>query len=202
MPTRIAFINGKGGVGKTTCATLIAAALKDVGQIVSIEDCDPQGSATTAATIFGLNTGVGEGIVIVDTAPNLASPDTLATIQTADLVVLVTTPSPLDLATTVATAKRIQAERTGPTRVLFNLVQTNNRFFDEMKAIAKEIPFPTLANYLTRATAYQVAQLGGWRSLSPKHREDVIKITIELMSVAFAKAPAAETVGQSDNRTI
>lgn len=202
MPTRIAFINGKGGVGKSTCATLIAAALKDVGQAVAIEDRDPQGSATTAAKIFGLKTGVGESIVVVDTAPNLASPDTLLTIQTADLVVLVTTPSPLDLATTVATAKRIQAERTGPTRVLFNLVQTNNRFFDEMKAIAKEIPFPTLTNYLTRATAYQVAQLGGWRSLSPKHREDVIKITIELMAVALRPTQVTQPVGHSDNRTI
>lgn len=196
MPTRIAFINGKGGVGKTTCATLVAAALKDVGQTVSIEDRDPQGSATTATSIFDITNGAGEGIVIVDTAPNLESPETLAAIQNADLVVLVTTPSPLDLATTVATAKRIQETRTGPTRVLFNMVQTNNRFFNEMENIAKEIPFPKLKHYLTRATTYQVAQLGGWRTLAAKQREDVIQITIELMSVDLAKKQVTASVGQ------
>ena len=62
MTTRIAFVNGKGGVGKTTCATLIAAALKDAGLAVSIEDRDPQGSASTAAGIFGLSVGAGESM--------------------------------------------------------------------------------------------------------------------------------------------
>src|ERR1039458_6592258 len=115
MTTCTAFVNGKGGVGKTTCATLIAAALKDAGLAVSIEDRDPQGSATTAAGIFGLPVGAGESIVIMDTAPSIAAPETLDAIRTADLVILVTTPSPLDLATTAATAQRIQAERRGET---------------------------------------------------------------------------------------
>src|ERR1017187_7213960 len=163
MTTCTAFVNGKGGVGKTTCATLIAAALKDAGVAVSIEDRDPQGSATTAAGIFGLPVGAGESIVIMDTAPSIAAPETLDAIRTADLVVLVTTPSPLDLATTAATAQLIQAERrAGEVRLLFNLVQTNNRFFEEMPEIAKDILFPAFKHYLIRRTAYQVAQLRGW----------------------------------------
>ena len=180
MPTRIAFVNGKGGVGKTTCALLIAAALREAWQTVSIEDRDPQGSATTGAAIFGLPTGAGESVVVVDTAPNIALPETLDAIRTAHLVVLVTTPSPLDLATTAATARKIQAERSGPTRVLFNLVQTNNRFFEEMPAMAREIPFPAFTHYLTRLTAYQVAQLGGWKSLPARLREEVLHIAMEV----------------------
>ncbi len=180
MPIRIAFVNGKGGVGKTTCATLVAAAFKEVGQSVSIEDRDPQQSATTAASIFGLSIGGGDSVLVVDTAPNIHAPETLEAIRSADLLVLVTTPSPLDLATTAATAAQIQALRQGPTRVLFNLVQTNNRFFDEMAGIAKEIPFPTLNNYLVRRTAYQVAQLQGWRSIPSVFREEVIRVTTEL----------------------
>jgi|ERR1017187_2215901 chromosome partitioning protein len=180
MTTCTAFVNGKGGVGKTTCATLIAAALKDAGLAVSIEDRDPQGSATTAAGIFGLPVGAGESIVIMDTAPSIAAPETLDAIRTADLVILVTTPSPLDLATTAATAQRIQAERRGETRVLFNLVQTSNRFFNEMSGIAREIPFPTFKHYLSRLTAYQVAQIAGWKALPAKHREEVIKVAMEI----------------------
>jgi chromosome partitioning protein len=183
MPLRIAFVNGKGGVGKTTTSMLIAAALQEARQVVSIEDRDPQKSATTAAGIFGLPLGSNGDTVIIDTAPTLQMQSTIEAVRIADLVILVTTPSPLDLATTAATAQRILAERpSGPVRVLFNLVQTNNRFFEEMPEIAKEIPFPALKNFLVRRTAYQVAQLGGWRSIPSAMREDVIRVTLEIVS--------------------
>ena len=197
MTTRIAFVNGKGGVGKTTCSTLLAAALRDAGQGVSVEDRDPQKSATTAAAIFGLPAGGGESIVIIDTAPNIQLPDTLDVIRNADLVILVTTPSPLDLATTAATAELIKAERTGPTRILFNLVQTNNRSFEQMPAIAKELPFPTFKNFLVRRTSYQTAQVQGWKSIPAALREEVVRLAVELARAL----PQPETVGQSDNRT-
>lgn len=199
MPIRIAFVNGKGGVGKTTSATLIAAALKDAGLYVAIEDRDPQLSATTAASIFGLPLGDQAPFVIVDTAPSVHMPSTLDAIQTADLVVLVTTPSPLDLATTAATAKWIVAERPhGQTRLLFNLVQTNNRFFDEMSEIANDIPFPRFSTYLIRRTSYQVAQLQGWKSIPANHRAEIVKLAMELANALPVREADSRTVGQSD----
>jgi chromosome partitioning protein len=130
---------------------------------------------------------MGEAVVIIDTAPSIESPATLEAIRSADVVVLVTTPSPLDLATTAATAGRIQAERDGPTMLLFNMVQTNNRFFDEMPAIAKEIPFPAFKNFIGRRTAYQTAQLQGWRSIPASLREDVVRVATEL-ALTLSKA--------------
>jgi chromosome partitioning protein len=177
---KIAFINGKGGVGKTTCAMLVAAALKNAGQTVVLDDRDPQKSATTTAKVFGLSLGREADIVIIDTPPNVNAPETMDAIKTANLVVLVATPSPFDLATTATTAELIKKHRTGPTRLLFNLVQTNNRFFDSMADIAKEIPFPAFKNFLTRRTVYQAVQIEGWKAIPPVHREEVINIASEI----------------------
>ena len=183
---QIAFVNGKGGVGKTTCAMLVAAALKNAGQTVSLDDRDPQKSATALAKVFGLPVGRNADIVIIDTPPNIKAPETLDAIKTASLLVLVATPIPIDLATTSATAELIKKLRTGPTRLLFNNVMTTNRFFDSMEETAKRISFSPFKNFLARRTAYQVTQIEGWKAIPPAHREEVINITSEI-ALALSK---------------
>lgn len=47
-PRVIAFVNAKGGTGKTTCSVNLAAALGEAGSRVLLLDLDPQGSASDA----------------------------------------------------------------------------------------------------------------------------------------------------------
>jgi chromosome partitioning protein len=182
MAVRIAFVNGKGGVGKTTCCLLFAAALLDAGKSVSIDDRDSQGNATSAAIRLGIPQGsVGQDIVVVDTAPNLEHPATIETIKTADLVVLVTTPDAPDLSTTLATSRIIKSLRAGKTVLLFNRVVPHTYEFYEMPRVAEAIPFPRLPSYLTFLRAYPRAHLNGWKALHPNSRAAAIEVARDIL---------------------
>src|SRR3984893_11210639 len=66
---RIAIINQKGGVGKTTTAVNLAAALAETGQSVCVLDLDPQAHATTHLGIEPDGKAPSMYDVLIDTRP-------------------------------------------------------------------------------------------------------------------------------------
>ncbi len=88
----IAIANQKGGVGKTTTAVNLGAALANLGQVVLVVDLDPQGNAST-----GL--GIDHSVRTITTYNVIMSgADIREAIQTTEVSGLSAIPSTIDLA--------------------------------------------------------------------------------------------------------
>jgi chromosome partitioning protein len=185
MSQTIAFVNGKGGTGKSTLALMVALVLKLQGQRVRLEDRDPQGNATAAAAGYGIPTTGDADFVVIDTCPDIERSGTLAAIREADLLVIVTRPEFFDLASTLATATVVQRERssTAKTCVVFNQVRTRTVVAREMLEARDRIPFPTLKTVIPQRAAYSRANRFGWESLEARERAEILELCIELLTL-------------------
>jgi chromosome partitioning protein len=79
LPRRLAIANQKGGVGKTTTAVNLGAALAELEYRVLVIDLDPQGNATTGLGINGRNLDASIYDVILHDVPveDVIEPTTL-----------------------------------------------------------------------------------------------------------------------------
>ncbi len=182
----ITLCNGKGGSGKTTLSVLLAAALVEAGHEVALLDTDPQHTATRwIEEIGGLQLaqiGKEYGALFIDTAPRLETAEVRDAIRRADVVVLVTSPSPADLFTSRDTATLIHREGAKDrAHVLFNQVQPGTILARDLDDMAERIGLPAFKNILRRRQAYQHAVLMGWKSLGNEAREELFKVALEIV---------------------
>ncbi|MEP2715749.1 AAA family ATPase, partial [Pseudophaeobacter sp.] len=90
-PRIIAVANQKGGVGKTTTAINLAAALVETGLRVLVVDLDPQGNASTGLGIDSADRDATTYDLLVDDAP---LNEVIRTTEIEDLCVI---PATVDL---------------------------------------------------------------------------------------------------------
>ncbi|MGI4831539.1 MAG: AAA family ATPase [Janthinobacterium lividum] len=194
----ITLCNGKGGSGKTTLSVLLGSALVEAGHHVALLDTDPQHTATRwIEEIGGLElatAGKEYGALFIDTAPRLETREVKDSIRRADVVVLVTSPSPADLFTSRDTASLIHAEGAKDRAfVLFNQVQPGTILARDLEDMAARIGLPAFKNTLRRRQAYQHAVLMGWKSLGNEAREELFKVALEIVgSIKTQSSKAAK----------
>lgn len=190
---RITFMNQKGGVGKTTITLLIAAALKSQNWDVSIDDRDPQNSATLAATewlkIPLYDPKSPTETIITDTPGHLllegqTMEEASELIEMSDKIVLVTDKSMASIHGSYSMARLILEKKRPDAKayVLFNKVRAGTITARQKGSkIAKEFGLQCLKNELPLSTAYEQAYTYGLDAVTGKHRQLLAELAIEII---------------------
>lgn len=178
MPT-IAVATRKGGAGKSTIATAVAAHLAAGGVPVGIIDLDPQGSASAWIAARGADRPAithvrskpaglrddhrqmmasGAAVVVIDTPPH-SDAAMAGAIEAADMVVLPSIPSAFDLHALGAALETVKSMRR-PAGIVLNAAIPNTLAIAESQATVEQMGVPLLA-VLTRRMAWQYAAARG-----------------------------------------
>jgi len=168
----------KGGAGKTTLSTQLAAALQQDGAEVLVIDVDPQGSTTEWHKVRCTTLGRKNRIVlmqtqgwkmmrevprlskeydfiIIDTPPHAESESSIA-VRLADLVLMPVQPSPLDVWACAPTLKIILSEKR-PLMLVMNRVppksNLNSTIMDKLDKMGIQVAKQSLGNRVSFASS-------------------------------------------------
>lgn len=205
--TTIGLVQQKGGVGKTTIATNLAATLQSRGYSVLLVDADPQGTARDWAakgediglTTVGVDRPVvheelpsieGFDVAIVDAVGKLEKM-TISVIKASDLVLVPIQPSAADLWAVGQVIDHIETRQdiTGGTpkaRFVISRAIGSSKMGEQVQDILDEAPFGRLESSVNQRVAYARA-LGDGKSVhqtsDEKAQSEVGAITDEIEQI-------------------
>jgi cellulose biosynthesis protein BcsQ len=182
---RISVLASKGGVGKSTICILLHEAMRNVGHAILIKDWDAQGTSTKALETLGdpKLQPHDAAVVIYDTPPNLQHVATATAVRESDIILVVTSPSPADIWEANA-AVRFAKEKNARARirVMVNKVRRTTILGREIEESVKSIEAPTLPIMLSARECYQHAVAQGWKALDIEAKQEVLRLTLSLLS--------------------
>ena len=180
---KLLFLQGKGGVGKSTLAFLFALTLQKAGRVVGIRDLDPQKSLTAWLTdTEGFELQEDGEIIIIDSPPRIDDPLVLAAICEADRILIPTTPSPAELATLRHSAGVVAANLKAGAKawVVFNRVKKSTTYGKNLESLAASLPLPAAKNSISDREVYKHVLLDGWLALDGAAKEEIMNLALEI----------------------
>ncbi|MCB1094679.1 MAG: ParA family protein [Verrucomicrobiae bacterium] len=189
---RIAFLNQKGGVGKTTLVLLLSSVLKRAGYDVAIDDRDPQGTSSVFAAVFGvplLSENADAEYVVTDTPGHLriegeVERELSALIKQSDKLILVTEKSLASIHGSAPMAKLINKKKSPQAKayVLFNQVRVQTMIGKQKgEDLAAKLGLPALTNELPLSAAFENAFSEGLSAVTGQHRDELLNLALEIM---------------------
>jgi chromosome partitioning protein len=179
---KIAVVNQKGGVGKTTVAINLAGALVKAGYEVLLLDSDPQGSATQWHSLSEspefqvrhhprqlvasrLKRVWGDHDFVVIDAPPAAGAITRSILTIADWALMPVSPSPLDIWSSSETVGQIKQARKKRPKLKVSLLVcrkiTRTRLARQVREALATYDLPVMPVELSQRVAYLEAMLNG-----------------------------------------
>lgn len=176
----------KGGVGKSTISLLLHEGLKTAGKSVAIRDWDAQGTSNKSLELIGGQKALDStsyDVLIYDTPPSLTHTATLTAVRAADLILVVSTPSPFDLWETEEAAAFVRKERPeARLYALFNKVRKHTVLGRLMEDNTKKLTIPVLPTMVSARECYRHAGARGWQALDSAAREEIYRLTLAVIS--------------------
>lgn len=184
----ITLLAKKGGVGKSTLALLLHESFRQAKKSVAIRDWDSQGTSNKALTLIGGQKAELENsydVLIYDTPPSLAHNATAVAVQSANIALVVTSPSPADLWEAEEAARFVQEKNKKATvRLVFNRVRQGTVLANVAHESAKRlVSVPALESMLSGRECYQHVLAQGWKALDSAAREEVLHLTLAILTL-------------------
>ena len=183
----IALIAKKGGVGKTTLCLLLHEAIRQTGQTVAVRDYDAQGSASKALAHMGGTKevpGQSYQVLLIDTPPSLTLAATAAAVADADIILIPTSPSPVDIWEADEAARFAKGKNPNAAiRIVLNRTRTGTLLTEASHESLNGTTVPILPVTLGDRQSYQHALLGGWAALDPKAEKEMFQLTVAITSL-------------------
>jgi chromosome partitioning protein len=162
----IMVLNPKGGCGKSTLATNLAAYYASSGSAVALADFDPQGSSTdwlavrpeTAAPVVGIEAWEGGlrnlprsvDVVVMDPPARVHGRELTDLVRRADTIIVPVLPSGIDIRASLRFIDELKSvgrieRRQAKVAVVANRIQPNTLIFDELDAHLRRLGVPYVA---------------------------------------------------------
>jgi chromosome partitioning protein len=158
--------NAKGGCGKSTIATSLAAYFASEGYATALVDFDPQASALTwldqrpsefapIAAVAGFESGLktvprGTEYVIIDSPAGSHGKDLTELVRKAETIVVPVLPSPIDIKAAERFVEELLhiskvADKKAKAALVANRVKENTLIFEELDAVLSRLKVPYVA---------------------------------------------------------
>jgi MinD-like ATPase involved in chromosome partitioning or flagellar assembly len=183
----ITLLAKKGGVGKSTVSLMLYEAFRQAGKSVVIRDWDAQGTSSKSLELIHAGSPADQvknpDITIYDTPPSLEHTATATAVRSADIVLVVTSPSPADIWEADDAVRFAQSKNNkAAVRVIFNKVRKATVLGRLVEESAKQLSVPVMSVTLSARECYQHAVAQGWKSLDSAARQEVLQLIVALLS--------------------